>query len=212
MSFFKPKVSLPAGVEVSRLFDTVFIDGQTSETDLFTSNPTLDESLRNYVSNPLQGDKNHVVLAMSIDCTLSQIETEANVDPVSVANKLKASTVKLETNGGRDEMFVHPLKDYMNFSQSRASVAAATDGGTAPALLTHTILTQQATPPRYIDNLFYLAVNERFTLRVKHSDGSFPAQADFTKGQFGLQATLYVAEMGKGQLDEYERRLRQAAS
>lgn len=208
---FKAKIPVPAGVEIQRRYDRREIDGNTPKLSLFTPSPTPNDPDNNYVNNPLPGAKNHVMLGISVSCLLPSIETEANVDPVKVANLLQDSVLKVETNGGREERILHPLKDYMNFSQTRPAVAAISDGGAPPAAITHSIVQLQATGPRSIDNLFYFEPNESFTTEVLFKDGSFPAQSDFTKGRFGLEIEFYLAEMNNQQLQAYDNRLKSAA-
>lgn len=211
MSRFKSSVPLPQGVEVLRRYDRREIDGNTSKTALFTPSPTPDDPDNNYVNNPLPGASNHVVLGISVDCTLQLIEQTANIDPVKVINLLKDSVLKVETNGGREERILHPLKDYMNFAQTRAQVAAISDGETAPSAITHAIAALQATGPRQIDNLFYFEPNESFTVEVIYKNGDFPDQADFTQGRFGLEVELYLAKMNSNQLNSYDAKLKRAA-
>lgn len=209
---FKAKVPLPQGVEVLRRYDRRAIDGNISKLSLFTPSPAPNDPDNNYVNNPLPGAQNHVILGLSINATLQHIEEAANIDPVKVVNLLKDAVVKLDTNGGREERILHPLKDYMNFSQSQVSVAAANDNAAAPAnLLTHTTITLQATGPRLVDNLFYFEPNESFTFEVLFKNGDFPAEADWTKGRFGIEAELYLAKMNAQQLQQYDRRLQAAA-
>ncbi|PKD43755.1 hypothetical protein CWD77_09355 [Rhodohalobacter barkolensis] len=208
---FKAKVPLPAGVEVLRRYDRRAIDGNTSKLSLFTPSPTPNDPDNNYVNNPLPGAKNHVVLAMSVDCTLQLIKSADNIDPVAVVNRLKDAVIKVETNGGREERILHPLKDYMNFSQTRAAVAAIADGGTPVGAISESLITLQATGPRTIDNLFFFEPNESFTVEVLFNNGSFPAQSDWTYGRFGLEVELYLGQMNGQQLQTYDRRLQQAA-
>lgn len=208
---FKAKVPLPSGVEVLRRYDRRAIDGNTSKLSLFTPSPTPNDPDNNYVNNPLPGAKNHVVLAMSVDCTLQLIKSAENIDPVAVVNRLKDAVIKVETNGGREERILHPLKDYMNFSQTRAAVAAIADGGTPVGAISESLITLQATGPRTIDNLFFFEPNESFTVEVLFNNGSFPAQSDWTYGRFGLEVELYLGKMNGQQLQTYDRRLQQAA-
>jgi hypothetical protein len=209
---FKAKVPVPAGVEILRRYDRREIDGQTSKLSLFTPGSAQNDEDRNYANMPLQGAKNHVVLGISVSPLMTTIESEANVDPVKVVNNLNDAVLKIETNGGREERITHPLKDYMNFSQTRASVSAISDGGTAPQAISHSVVQLQATGPRNIDNLFYFEPNESFTVNVLFKTGDFPNQADFSKGRFGLEVELYLAQMDNGQLNRYDTRLQQAAS
>lgn len=208
---FKAKVPVPAGVEILRRYDRREIDGQTSKLGLFLPGSAQNDEDRNYANIPLQGAKNHVVLGISVSALMPTIETEANVDTAKVVNNLSDSVLKIETNGGREERITHPLKDYMNFSQTRVSTAAISDGSTAPQAISHTVAQLQATGPRNIDNLFYFEPNESFTVNVLFKTGDFPAQADFTKGRFGLEVELYLAQMNNNQLNTYDRRLQQAA-
>lgn len=208
---FKAKVPLPQGVEVLRRYDRRDIDGNISKLALFTPSPTPNDPDNNYTNNPLPGASNHVVLGISVDCTLQLIETATNIDPVKVVNLLKDSVLKIETNAGREERILHPLKDYMNFAQTRANAAAISDGGTAPQAITHSIAALQATGPRTIDNLFYFEPNESFTVEVLFKDGDFPDQADWNQGRFGLEVELYLAQMNNNQLGKYDDRLKSAA-
>ncbi|WP_133120207.1 hypothetical protein [Rhodohalobacter barkolensis] len=194
-----------------RRYDRRAIDGNTSKLSLFTPSPTPNDPDNNYVNNPLPGAKNHVVLAMSVDCTLQLIKSADNIDPVAVVNRLKDAVIKVETNGGREERILHPLKDYMNFSQTRAAVAAIADGGTPVGAISESLITLQATGPRTIDNLFFFEPNESFTVEVLFNNGSFPAQSDWTYGRFGLEVELYLGQMNGQQLQTYDRRLQQAA-
>lgn len=207
---FKAKVPLPQGVEVLRRYDRRDIDGNTSKLSLFTPSPTPNDPDNNYVNNPLPGAKNHVVLGLSLNVTNQHIQSSANIDPVKVVNLLKDSVVKLDTNGGREERILHPLKDYMNFAQS-GIVAAQSYDSAGPSTDTTVIATLQATGPRIVDNLFYFEPNESFTFEVLFKNGDFPAQSDWTQGRFGIEAELYLAQMDSKQLAEYDRRLKQAA-
>ncbi|WP_020402801.1 hypothetical protein [Gracilimonas tropica] len=207
---FKAKVQLPQGVEVLRRYDRREIDGNTPKLSLFTPSPQPNDPDNNYVNNPLPGAKNHVVLGLSLNCTIQHLESAANIDPVKVVNLLKDAVVKLDTNGGREERILHPIKDYMNFSQSSIVTAQSYDSA-APATETKIIATLQATGPRNIDNLFYFEPNESFTFEVLFKNGDFPAQADWTQGRFGVEAELYLAQMNAKQLAEYDRRLQAAA-
>lgn len=208
---YKAKVPVPAGVEILRRYDRREIDGQTSKLGLFLPGSPQNDEDRNYANMPLQGAKNHVVLGISVSPLMTTIETEPNVDPVKVVNNLNDAILKIETNGGREERITHPLKDYMNFSQTRTATAAISDGGTAPQAVTHSLVQLQATGPRQIDNLFYFEPNESFTVNVLFKTGDFPAQADFSKGRFGIEVELYLAQMDNGQLNSYDTRLKQAA-
>lgn len=209
---FKAKVPVPAGVELLRRYDRRAIDGSTSKLSLFTPGPVQDDPDNNYVNNPLPGAKNHVVLGIAVSSTIGLLETATDIDPVKVSNLLQDAILKVETNGGREERILHPLKDYMNFSQSRGSVAAISDGGTPPAPITHSIVTIQATGPRTVDNLFFFEPNESFTVEVVFKNGDFPAQSAWTKGRFGLEVELFLAQMSGQQLQTYDTRLKQAAS
>ncbi len=209
---FKAKVPLPQGVEVLRRYDRRTISGNTSKLALFTPSPTPNDPDNNYTNNPLPGAKNHVVLAMSVDCTLQHIITDENIDPVKVTNLLKDAVIKVETNGGREERILHPLKDYMNFSQTRANIAAISDGEAEnPAAISQTLITLQATGPRSIDNLFFFEPNESFTVEVLFANGDFPEEQDWIRGRFGLEVELYLAKMDGKQLQTYDDRLKQAA-
>jgi hypothetical protein len=205
---FKAKVPVPAGVEILRRYDRREIDGQTSKLGLFLPGSPQNDEDRNYANMPLQGAKNHVVLGISISPLMTTIETEANVDPVKVVNNLNDAVLKIETNGGREERITHPLKDYMNFSQTRAAVASSYDTN---SVVNNSIVQLQATGPRNIDNLFYFEPNESFTVNVLFKTGDFPAQSDFSKGRFGLEVELYLAQMNNQQLKRYDQRLKQAA-
>lgn len=207
---FKAKVTLPQGVEVLRRYDRRDIDGNTAKLSLFTPSPQPNDPDNNYVNNPLPGAKNHVVLALSINATLQHIEGSADIDPVKVVNLLKDAVVRVDTNGGREERILHPLKDYMNFSQSSIVVAQSYDS-TGNSTDSKVIATLQATGPRTIDNLFFFEPNESFTFEVLFKNGDFPAQASWTQGRFGLEAELYLAQMNAKQLADYDRRLQQAA-
>lgn len=207
---FKAKVPLPQGVEVLRRYDRRDIDGNTPKLSLFTPSPQPNDPDNNYVNNPLPGAKNHVVLGLSLNLTNQHIQSSANIDPVKVVNLMKDSVVKLDTNGGREERILHPLKDYMNFAQS-GIVAAQSYDSTGNSTDSTIIATVQATGPRIVDNLFYFEPNESFTFEVLFKNGDFPAQADWTQGRFGIEAELYLAQMDAKQLAEYDRRLKQAA-
>lgn len=210
MSLSKVSLPIPANIETIKRFDTRFIDGNISNLNLFKPTPDRDETLRNYTNNPLTGDFNHIVSEISVDCTAQVIRQSANVDPVQVINSFKNATFRLETNGGREETILLPLKDFMNLSQTRIAVAGGSDGGTAPALLTHTELTIEATGPRKIPNLFYLGRGEGFTVDILFNDGKFPAAADVIDGKIGLQVELTLAKMTNGQLTSYKQRLEAA--
>lgn len=212
MSTFKPRVPLPSGVEVLRRYDRREIDGNTAKTSLFTPSPQPNDPDNNYTNNPLPGASNHVVLGISVDCLLQHIETAENIDPVKITNLLKDAVLKVETNGGREERILHPLKDYMNFAQSRAAIAAASANTADAPVETSTIISLQATGPRLIDNLFFFEPNESFKVEVLFKNGDFPAQAAWTQGRFGIEVELYLAKMNKQQLDRYDQRLQQAAS
>lgn len=209
---FKAKVPLPSGVEVLRRYDRRDIDGNTSKLSLFTPSPAPNHPDNNYVNNPLPGAKNHVVLALSVDCTMQILKTAENIDPVAVVNRLKDAVIKVQTNGGREERILHPLKDYMNFSQTRSAIAAISDGASEnPSAISESLITLQATGPRTLDNLFFFEPNESFTVEVEFKNGQFPAQSDWTFGRFGLEVELYLAQMDGQQLQTYDQRLKQAA-
>lgn len=208
---FKPKVALPSGVEVLRRYDRKEIDGQTSTLRFFRPDATQEDTVDNYVKNPLPGNRNHVVLALSVGLIGQSIVSNDDVDPISVINNLKDSVLKIETNGGREERILHPLKDYMNFAQTRVAYAAATDNTTDAEQQTHSIVTLQATGPRYIDNLFYFEPNEAFKAEILFGQGTFPDQAQFDD-KFGLEVELFLAQMNDNQLKRYEQKLIQAGA
>ena len=211
---YKNIPALPSNVEIIKRFDTREIDGSTSKLGLFPPNPARDESQRNYVSNPFQGDFNHIVLDLSLNLTSHLIveDDAGNVKPAEIMNALKDATVLIETNGGRTERILQPVSDYMNFSQTRTVIGAANDNATAPAnLLTKTVVTVEATGPRRVPDLFYLTRNESFTFDIVFKDGSvFPSKANYTPGRLAITAQFTLAQVTDGQLNQYKAAFRSA--
>lgn len=213
MSKYKNIPALPSDVEIIKRFDTREIDGATSKLSFFPPQPTRDESQRNYVKNPFQGNNNHIVLDLSLNLTSHILveDSAGNVDPVEIVNILKDSTVLLETNGGRTERVLQPTSDYMNFSQSRGQIAITNDGGTAPSVLSRTMITVEATGPRRVPDLFYLTKNESFTLDIVFNDGSnLPSKANYTPGRLAITAQFTLAQVNDGQLNRYRNAFRSA--
>lgn len=211
---YKNVPALPSNIEIVKRFDTREIDGSTSRLQLFPPNPSRDESQRNYVKNPFQGDYNHVVLDLSINLTSQIIKEDSagNVLPVTIMNELKDSTVLVETNGGRTERILQPTSDYMNFSQTRSELAAAEDNTTSPApLISRTLVTVEATGPRKVPDLFYLTKNESFTFDVVFNDGSnFPAASSYSPGRLALTAQFTLAQMSDESLASYRAKFQSA--
>ena len=204
---FKPYATLPPHVEVQTLFDRQIIDGVTTSLQFFQPNPSGVETDNYYLNNPLTGDKYHVLLGFGIESLMPVISSEGGNNPVKVLNNLKDAVVKITTNGGRDQAILEPLKNYMNFSQNGSAVGQCYDG-TGTVTHTTSIVVLQSTRPRPIPNLFYFDKNERWKFEIAFAQGNFPAAGSWTKGRFGLEATIKIASMSEGQLNEYKRRCR----
>lgn len=208
---------LPAGVNVKALFDTQIIDGSNAVSALsfFKSNASQVNTDNNYITNPLPGPYYNVVLGLSIETTMQVIEDDSthSIDAVKVVNSLKDATVYILSNGGTERKVLLPLKDYMNFAQTKANVSLIAN--TAPAYVAVNAITLQSTGLRRFENLFYFEPNEAFQFQVLFYNTSWPTTANWTahgSGRFGLVATMYTAPMTKLQLDEYNNRLLNAAA
>ncbi|MGM0587080.1 MAG: hypothetical protein ACQETE_01580 [Bacteroidota bacterium] len=206
---FTPAVKLPSGVEVIPYYDTKHFDGTTTEQSFFTTNPNRSDVDNNYVSNPLPGNLNHVILGIKVAPTMYVIEEDSgnNIDPIKIVNQLADGIIRVDVDRGRDEKLKSPLSEFMNLQgiETTHGTANTTDADII------TTVTLPASKPVRLDNLFAFGKQESFQMAVKFAEGEFPDAADWTahgKGRgIGLQVGLYAAAMDDDQLLEYDRRL-----
>lgn len=204
---FRPNVPLPSGVEIKPYYDIRELTGaETKEHELFKPNPSGVDEDNNYRSNPLPGQKNHVVLAISIMLNKPFLynAVEDSVDVFKVANQLKDAVLTINTEGGRFEAIKQNVEDYFNFSGVQGSVANYNDTGEK----SRDLIIMPSTPPRPLPNLFAIESQESFTSKIKFATKGFPAASDYSDGlalRVGLK--LWTAEMTNAQLSEYQSRL-----
>lgn len=195
---------LPTGVKIERFFSTIEIDNGDSTVNFFPSNPNKKSTDNNYSQNPFPGQFYYVILGITLDCTLKVIRQDANIDPAAVINSLNDGTLILATNQGRNEDFVHPFKDYFNFTGIEITeTITAADATSLTAAL-------QSTGIRKPDNIYFQAPNEGFDLRAEFNSGVWPTTANWTAsglGRFAIKAEMKVAQLTKAQMEEYMRSL-----
>ncbi len=201
---FTPRVPLEAGVQIERLFDVKEITNGDSEKSFFTPSPSGVVTDNNYRQNPLPGINYRVLLGISINLTVAAIEEDANIDPVKVINGIKDAVLTLSTNEGRNQDFIHPIKDYLNLSGLEAALTSAASDDAVTSMIA-----LQSTGIRQTDNLFYLKPNESFTLKVNFNNSVWPTTANWTTAghRFGLQTEIWVAEMNEAQFSRYKTQL-----
>ena len=195
---------VPAGVQIERYFSVVEIDNGDSEVNFFPPNPSGVSTDNNYSQNPFPGQYYYVILGITLDSTVKVIRQDANIDPAYIINNLNDATLTLATNQGRTEDFVHPLKDYFNFTGIQTTEVIDSNDA---ALLTAAL---QSTGVRKPDNVYFQSPNEGFTLKAKFNSGTWPTTANWGTagiGRFAIKAEMKVAKMNATQLRAFAQSL-----
>jgi len=218
---WKANSYLPAGVSVYPRYDTQVISGSVTEVSFFPSSPgSRKDADTNYIANPFPGNKNIVLLGIALQPLLTVIKDDSanNIDAVSVVNTLFDSVIRLNANGGREQKILDPTMNYMNFANTGNSIAMMAN--TAPAYVSLSQLVIQSTGPRQLQNQFFFNKQESFEFKMEfpgQAGVTFPATADWGnsaqngRGEFGVKAIFYCADMTNGQVEAYNSKL-QAAS
>ena len=210
---------LPPGISVYPRFDTQLISGAVSKLTLFPPNPNSTEDAdNNYIQNPFPGSKNIVALGLSLSLTAHTIKDDSanSIDAGFVVNSIFDTTLRLDSNGGREQKILEPITSYMNFAQTRSNVALIAN--TAPAYVAVSQYTIQATGPRQFQNLFFFDKQEAFKMYLEWPNSvTFPTTANWTasdqfgRAGFGIKAVLWCADMNDQQTAYYNQKLAAAS-
>jgi hypothetical protein len=159
------------------------LDGDTLR--FFLPNPSRNEVLRNYVSNPLPGGNEKRFLAMGFHPLSPIIEDVSGVDPLSLMNALADAGVILKKQNGRETVLRAQLRQYMpqiDFDLEYAAVDDGTNSNSTTELFAPSKPLVQLPDPGEkgnTDHDFTLEFDEQFELEIVFADeGAIPAQAD----------------------------------
>ena len=169
------------------------LDGDT--LSFFPSNPDTNEVLRNYVQNPLPGQKENRILSMGFAPLAWIIQTGSGVDPLAIRNALSNAGVVFKKENGRKTVMRAHARQFMpqiGWETEYAAVDDGTDSGETTELFCPTDpLTQLTDPgePTPTDRNgepieeerhdMTLGGDEQFELDIVFDDASaIPAQAD----------------------------------
>lgn len=208
METLAKKVPIPRNSRLKTYYDTKEIIQNTSEYNFFPANATRNVTRDNYINNPFPGEESRRVVGLSFELISQFIEDDSanSIDVEAIMNGIKDAGIILTADNDYKEFVRTTMSEHFNFAGTRLNVraAAASDGGTAPSLVSsveRTVIAKNADMYRLPDP-FDVAPNQTIDLKVVFEDSSiFPTSANWTAAsqpKLLLRANLFIAEMKKG--------------
>jgi len=202
------KVPIPKNARLKTYYDTKEIVQNTTDYNFFPPNATRNVTRDNYINNPFPGEDSRRVVGLSFELIPQFMHNDAvnSIDIEKIMNGLKDAGIILTADNDYKEFVRTTMSEHFNFAGTRLNtrVAAASDGASAPALVTSidkTVTSKSADMYRLPDP-FDVAPNQTIDLKVVFEDASvFPTSqnwVDASQSRLLLRANLFIAEVKKG--------------
>lgn len=113
--------------KIETAYSRIVLDGSEDAHRFFPPGQTGDYHDRNEIDNPFGGNTPTDVLALAIQPAVHAVAFDPanNVDPYDILNYLSGSTLEMRGNRNREQLFLHPIELFMDFSEIEVALSQA---------------------------------------------------------------------------------------